>query len=309
MGQQVAQQDCHQRVDIGISGNQGRRRNPQQPGIGSETYQRAENDQVAQAQQRAGRNRPQVDPPPFPAQRAQQQQAGSAHQHLHTGTQQRRGRQPGAAAVERTGRPRESSHGQHQRPQRINFPGQTAQAGRADQQADAQKSEYYPRCRQPAAALVRRSPSQVSLTRPQRVQQHHPQRYRAHQQRCHTRIDELFRPHDAPVAAHQQQHPHDGSRAPFHPLRGSIPAQAAKGIQDGPGDQETGRGHQEGRQGLDGKTDSQVSRPPHDINRQHGSPNGQAAGLRIRHERPPSPTGPSCGVPPPGNYRTRPSCG
>ena len=158
--------------------------------------------------------------------------------------------------VERPRRPRQRREHEHHRPREADL-GMSSQRVRPDEQPQAGQTQCEAR---------EHERGRTAALRPRPVEQHHPQWHHGHQQRRDARRHALLGPHHAAVAAQQQQTAADQPGSPVHARRTARGvAKARPEHEDDAGDDETGAGHQQGRQRLHREANREVRGAPDDV--------------------------------------------
>ena len=151
-------------------------------------------------------------------------------------------------AVDRAERPEEGRTKQDDDPQQGSIGRICTGQGRGNQQGNAPKTNHQANTTKQFRAHAARA---------QRFHGGHPERYGADDQRGNPGSHFLFRQRKQAIAAKQEQQADRRGAQPLAARRRRVTGQPPPDVQDGSGQQETRAGHQEGRDGFDGKVDDQ----------------------------------------------------
>ncbi len=258
-GERPAEEHRDHRVDERVGRDPRRAGDAQQPDVGAVGDERAEDDQVGEARERAGGGAGQGQLAQLAARGAEDQQRRAAGEHLHRRPLAVRLRRRQVAGQERARGP--GGRGPEQDEGRA--PGDAAAgdppAG-LHQHGHSREADHEPDQGEPRGPLAAGTGG---------VEEHHPERHGGDDQGRQARRHELLGPDDAAVAAAEHEAAGHRRRRPVPPLGRTGPP-PPDGVQQPAGDEKPGARHQERRQGLHREADGEVGRAPDHVDGQKG---------------------------------------
>jgi len=259
--EQPAEQDGHGRIDVRVRRDQNARcAAPQEPAVGRERDDGAEDHEEAEGSHGVGRDRSRMDAPELSHRGSCDGEESSCAEHLHRGREKRRRRQRRDACVGGAGGPRERRTKDHGGADGVDV------CALSDEQRDSEQ----PR-RDPGERAEREPDPEEGA-----VEERREQRDGCDEKGGEPGGDPLLRPRD-PAGIDEQQQPADHGRG--HPLAPSglchpdVAAPRGPGVEKTAGQREAHREHEQRRQRPVGDRDREIRRSPDDVDDQQRSGN------------------------------------
>ena len=266
-GEGPAEQDGHGGVDVGVGRDEdARSAAAQEPAVRGEGDDRAEDDEIGERGERAGRDRGRVDAAELSHRHSRDGKERRSAEHLHRRRQERRRGKRRDARIRRAGGPGKRGAEDDRGTDRIEM------CALADEQHDSEQAGG-----NSGECAERQLDAEEGA-----VEDRREQRHACHEQRRQPGGDPLLGPGDAARVDEQEQPADDRRGRPLTASR-TRPAQVAPprgpAVEERPRQPEPNREHQQRRQGLVGDGDREVRRSPDDVDdaerggdlRSHGS--------------------------------------